>query len=266
MNNTNNLGKVLNRFSVLALAGFLSSGNVIAQSESSLTAPFSIEQMQTLSPTFARYTSAISQDLWQRKDLTPHDRSLITVSAAIARNQTVLMPEQIALALDNGVSAEEILGAITHLAFYAGWGNAIAAFTCVDTVFHAKGIQTVKLTELKKDLLPLNEQAEATRAARVLENYGNVPPSLVNDTTNVLFRDLWLQPDLSPRNKSLVTIAALIANGQDKQLPVHLNKAMDNGLTQSEAAAVVNHLAYYAGWPNAYSAMQVLKTVFEARK
>ena len=84
-------------------------------------------------------------------------------------------------------------------------------------------------------------------------------------TTDVLFRDLWLRPDLAPRDWSLVTVSALIASGQVAQVTYHLNRAMDNGLTQTQAAEVVTHLAFYAGWPNAFSALPVLKDVFEKR-
>ena len=84
-------------------------------------------------------------------------------------------------------------------------------------------------------------------------------------TTDVLFRDLWLRPDLTPRDRSLVTVSALIANGEAAQIPYHLNRAMDNGLTQTQAAEVVTHLAFYAAWPNAFSALPVVKDVFEKR-
>jgi len=87
----------------------------------------------------------------------------------------------------------------------------------------------------------------------------------VKYTTDPLFRDVWLRPDLAPRDRSLVTISALIAAGQVAQLSVHLNKALDNGLTQSEAGEVITHLAFYAGWPNAFSALTVAKDVFEKR-
>ncbi|MFZ1895953.1 MAG: carboxymuconolactone decarboxylase family protein, partial [Rhodoplanes sp.] len=79
------------------------------------------------------------------------------------------------------------------------------------------------------------------------------------------FRDLWLRPDLAPRDRSLVTVSALIASGQVAQMPYHLNRAMDNGLTQAQAAAVITHLAFYVGWPNAFSALPVAKEVFEKR-
>ena len=90
-------------------------------------------------------------------------------------------------------------------------------------------------------------------------------PGLVQYTTDLLFNDLWLRPDLAPRDRSLVTVSALIAAGQVAQVPFHLNKAMDNGLTLAQAAEVITHLAFYVGWPNAMSALPVAKEVFEKR-
>jgi 4-carboxymuconolactone decarboxylase len=92
-----------------------------------------------------------------------------------------------------------------------------------------------------------------------------VAPGLVEYTTDYLFRDLWLRPDLAPRDRSLVTVAALIASGKTGQIPFHLNRAMDNGLTREQAAEVITHLAFYAGWPNAMSALPVAKEVFAKR-
>jgi 4-carboxymuconolactone decarboxylase len=88
---------------------------------------------------------------------------------------------------------------------------------------------------------------------------------LVQNTTDLLFRDLWLRPALAPRDRSLVTVSALIANGQTAQIPFHLNRAMDNGLTQGQASEVLTHIAFYAGWPCAMSALPVAKDVFEHR-
>jgi len=96
--------------------------------------------------------------------------------------------------------------------------------------------------------LPLNEAAETQRSRAVQEQFGSSFPGMVQYTTDVLFRDLWLRPDLAPRDRSLVTVSALIANGQTAQLAPHLNRAMDNGLTQAEAAEAITHLALYVGW------------------
>jgi 4-carboxymuconolactone decarboxylase len=90
-------------------------------------------------------------------------------------------------------------------------------------------------------------------------------PGLVQHTTDLLFRDLWLRPALAPRDRSLVTVSALIAAGQLAQIPYHLGRAMDNGLTTSEAGEIVTHIAFYAGWPNAFSTAPVVKDVLEKR-
>ena len=78
-------------------------------------------------------------------------------------------------------------------------------------------------------------------------------------------RDVWVRPDLAPRDRSLVAVDALIASGHVGQMPYHLNRAMDAGLTQPQAAEVITHLAFYAGWPNAFSALPVAKDVFDKR-
>jgi 4-carboxymuconolactone decarboxylase len=77
---------------------------------------------------------------------------------------------------------------------------------------------------------------------------------------------LWLRPALAPRDRSLVTVSALIASGQVAQITYHLNRAMNNGLTKEQASEVVTHLAFYAGWPNVMSALPVVKGVFESRQ
>ena len=97
------------------------------------------------------------------------------------------------------------------------------------------------------------------------EDVRAVAPALEKYTQDRLFVDVWKRPDLGPRDRSLVTVSALIATGGVAQLTSHLNRAMDHGLTQPQAAEVIAHLAFYAGWPNAFSALPVAKDVFEKR-
>jgi 4-carboxymuconolactone decarboxylase len=203
--------------------------------------------------------------VWKRPGLVSRDRSLVTLAALIARNQTIELPDHLILALDHGVTAREISELITHLAFYAGWANAMAAVLVAKDVFVERGIGADQLPPASPPLLPLDEATEAERATRVEQQMGAVMPGLVQYTTEVLFRDLWRRPDLAPRDRSLVTVSALIASGQVAQIPYHLNRAMDHGLTQTQAAEVITHLAFYAGWPNAMSAVPVAKDVFEKR-
>jgi 4-carboxymuconolactone decarboxylase len=175
------------------------------------------------------------------------------------------MPYYFNLALDNGVKPHEISEIITHLAFYSGWENAMSAVTVAKVVFADRKIGVDQLPPASPSPLPLDKDVEAKRARNVEQQFGNVAPGVVQYTTDVLFRELWLRPDLAPRDRSLVTVSALIANGQVAQIPYHLNRAMDNGLTQTQAAEVITHLAFYAGWPNAFSALPVVKDVFEKR-
>ena len=88
-------------------------------------------------------------------------------------------------------------------------------------------------------------------------------PKLAELTDDVLFGDVWERAELSKRDRSLVTVAALIANGNTEQLTGHLKRAKDNGLSETELAEVIIHLAFYAGWPRAMSAVKVAREVFK---
>jgi 4-carboxymuconolactone decarboxylase len=225
-----------------------------------------LNDIRMVAPALEKYTQdRLLGEIWKRPGLAPRDRSIVTLSALIARNQTIDMPYYVDLALDNGVKPREISEIITHLAFYSGWPNAMSAVAAAKDVFAVRKIGTDQLPPASPQLLPLDEAAEAQRASRVGEQFGKVAPGVVRYTTDVLFRDLWLRPDLAPRDRSLVTVSALIASGQVQQIPYHLNRAMDNGLTQAQAAEALTHLAFYAGWPNVFSALPVAKDVFEKR-
>jgi 4-carboxymuconolactone decarboxylase len=224
------------------------------------------EDMHMVAPALEKYTQdRLLGEVWKRPGLSARDRSIVTLAALIARNQTIEMAFYLNLALDNGVKPREISEIITHLAFYSGWANAMSAVAVAKDVFAARGIGADQLPAASPSLLPLNEAAEADRAARVGQQFGEVAPGVVQYTTDILFRDLWLRPDLAPRDRSLVTVSALIASGQVAQIPYHLNRAMDNGLTQPQAAEAITHLAFYVGWPNAMSALPVARDVFEKR-
>jgi 4-carboxymuconolactone decarboxylase len=219
----------------------------------------------TVAPALEKYSQGPLAELWNRPGLTPRDRSIVTIAALIARNQTIEMPRYFSLAIDYGVKPGEVSEIITHLAFYSGWTNAISAAAVAKDVFANRKIGADELPTASPALLPLDNDAEAKRAANVKQLFGKVAPGLVQYTSDVLFRDLWLRPDLAPRDRSLVTVSALIASGQVAQITYHLNRAMDNGLTQDEAGEVVTHLAFYSGWPTAFSALPVVKDVFEKR-
>ncbi len=102
--------------------------------------------------------------------------------------------------------------------------------------------------------------AQATTAQRLM---GEFALKLRDLTDNVLFGDLWARLDLSPRDRSLVAISALVAMNRPDQLRSHLIRARDNGVTQAEVVEVITHLAFYTGWPNAVMAIAVAKDVFQ---
>jgi 4-carboxymuconolactone decarboxylase len=226
----------------------------------------SVDDVRSVSPALAHYADRdVVKGLWQRPQLSSRDRSVVTVSILIARNQPADLPNYLNVALDNDVTPTGISEIITHLAFYAGWPNAMAAIAAAKQVFVQLGIGADQLPPASPQLLALDEAAEAQRAERVESSVGSVSPGLVAYTANPLFKDLWLRPGLSPRDRSLVTVSALIANGQAEQITYHLHRAMDNGLTKEQAGEVITQAAFYAGWPNAFSAASVAAQVFKSR-
>jgi 4-carboxymuconolactone decarboxylase len=224
-----------------------------------------LSDARMVAPALGKYAQGPLTELWKRPGLALRDRSIVTIAALIARNQTIELHYYLGVALDNGVKPREISEIITHLAFYTGWSNVMSSAAAAKDVFAARKIGTDQLAQVSPPLLPVDEPWETQRVERVGTQFGATAPALVQNTTDVLFRDLWLRPDLAPRDRSLITVSALIATGGVAQLTSHLNRAMDKGLTQPEAAEVINHLAFYAGWPNAFSALPVAKDVFEKR-
>ncbi|HEY2604143.1 MAG TPA: carboxymuconolactone decarboxylase family protein [Thermoleophilaceae bacterium] len=107
----------------------------------------------------------------------------------------------------------------------------------------------------------MTDQQEPTPAQKLV---GDFAPKLVSLTDDVLFGDVWARPELSPRDRSLITVASLITGGNTEQLGGHLQRAEDNGVTETELKEIIIHLAFYAGWPKAMSAITVARRVFGA--
>ena len=90
-------------------------------------------------------------------------------------------------------------------------------------------------------------------------------PKLAEISDKLIYGDVWERPELSKRDRSLITVAALLAMGREKQLEGHLGRALGNGVTKEEIGELITHLAFYAGWPAAMTAALVAKEVFEAK-
>ncbi|MBB5190637.1 4-carboxymuconolactone decarboxylase [Silvimonas terrae] len=97
------------------------------------------------------------------------------------------------------------------------------------------------------------------------QSFGATAPKLAELTDTVLFGDIWARPDLSARDRSLITVTTLAALYRTNELPFHVGRALDNGVTRDEIIELITHLAFYAGWPNAMTAMNIAKAVFAER-
>jgi 4-carboxymuconolactone decarboxylase len=122
------------------------------------------------------------------------------------------------------------------------------------TFEHAKDVNEDERTDMTND--SKQEPSGAEKA------FGDFAPGFVHFTDDVLFGEVWQRPQLSPRDRSLLTVAALTAGGNPDQLTFHLQHAKDNGATEQELIEAITHLAFYTGWPKAFSAMAVAKQVF----
>lgn len=244
---------------VAAMAALTLATPVEAQERKSV-AP---KAMQAVAPGLAAYTDdVLFGDVWISPALSPRDRSLVTVSVLIATGKTAQLTGHLGRALDNGVTPAEIAAAITHLAFYTGWPNAVSSLEVVEKVFTDKGVDMAALRAPVGASLPV-PGSDAARAQTVTTTIGPAAPELAALTNNVLFGDLWRRPDLSPRDRSLVTIAALAANGDEGGLAFHVERGLENGLTRAQIGDALTHLAFYAGWPKATGAVAVAVKVFK---
>jgi len=93
--------------------------------------------------------------------------------------------------------------------------------------------------------------------------FADIAPALADYTDRVLFGDVWKRADLSPRDRSLITVASLVSLYRTNELPFHLKRAMENGVTREELIEAITHLAFYAGWPVANTALPIAERVFD---
>ena len=194
--------------------------------------------------------------MWTRPELSPRDRSLVTISVLIATGKPAQLTGHLGRALTNGVRPSEASGLLAHLAIYCGWPSAVSALEIYEQVYTARKVDTATLRTVTPRL-PASG-SDAARAKAVNDELGTVAPKFVQLTNDVVFDDLWRRSDLSPRDRSLVTLAALAAMGDDDQLDVYLRCGIESGLTRSQIAEALTHLGFYAGWPKATKAISAV--------
>jgi len=215
------------------------------------------EVQQRIAPGLATLTDEVLfGDVWRRTELSPRDRSLVTLSVLIATGKSTVLAGHLGRALDNGVQPVEASGLLAHLAVYCGWPNAVSALDVFDQVYTARKVDTAALSAARPRL-PI-PAGDAARAQAVTEEFGSIAPKFVQLTNDVVFDDLWRRSDLSQRDRSLVTIAALAAMGEDDQLEAYVRRGLESGLTRDQIAEAVTHVGFYAGWSRATRAMTAI--------
>jgi 4-carboxymuconolactone decarboxylase len=165
----------------LLTAALASLSMIVAACSESTKPTTTSSELSTVSPALQSYDNQVVQgDLWIRPGLSPRDRSVVTLSALITNNQTTEKVHYVDRALDTGAVTRD--------------------------VFAEHGIGADQPPQATPELLPLDQAAEAQRESTNEQNYGAVAPGVLQYTTDMVFRDLWLRPGLSPRDRSLVTV------------------------------------------------------------
>ena len=209
---------------------------------------------QRIAPGLAMLTDdVLFGDVWRRPELSPRDRSLVTISVLIATGKPAQLAGHLGRALTNGVQPTEASGLLAHLAIYSGWPSAVSALEVYEQVYTARKVDTAALRAVTPRLPAPG--SDAARAKTVNDEFGVIAPKFVQLTNDVVFDDVWRRSDLSLRDRSLVTIAALSAMGDDDQLDVYLRRGVESGLTRNQITEALTHLGFYAGWPKATKAM-----------
>lgn len=216
------------------------------------------ELQQRLAPGLASLTDDVLYgDVWQRTALSPRDRSLVTIASLIATGRTAQLAGHLTRGLENGLLPRETSGTLAHLAIYSGWPNAVSALAVYEQVYAARKVDVSGLVAA-----PSAQPAsrDAARAPAVDAAVAAAAPKFAQLTNDVVLGDLWQRTDLAPRDRSLVTIAALASQGDHEQLAPYVRRALDSGLTRDQIAEALTHLAFYAGWGKAGQALTILST------
>lgn len=196
-------------------------------------------------------------NVWERPQLSKRDRSLITVAVNQALYRTDELRLHLERALDNGVTPNELSELIAHVMFYSGFPTAVNASRVAAEVFEARGLPVTPPESTPRQLDPgLDPTFPGAFPAT---------PYLRELLNTVLYAETWERPDLSKRDRSLITVAVTQALYVTDELRSHMNRALDNGVTQAEIAEVITHVLFYSGFPTAVNASRVAEGVFAQR-
>lgn len=225
------------------------------------TAPL-FAMIGAVAPVLVKYTQDnLVDELWNRPGLSLHDRAIVTVTALVSRNSSLAYPYYFNKALESGVKPSEFSELLTHLAFYVGWPYAFGAIAVLKGIFDERGVTVDDLPPITPDLLPLAAAVpdESVRTAFITDAVAPVSAALQHFTDDLLYHEVWRRPGLSPRDRSLASVACLAALGQADFIAFYGNRALLLGVTKEDFGEALAHIAFYAGWGNAIRAAGVLK-------
>lgn len=196
-------------------------------------------------------------DIWERPGLSTRDRSMITVAVAQALYATNELRIHMGRALDNGVTQTEISEIIAHVLWYSGFPTGVNAARVAAEIFEERGLPATPPGASSREV-PENPE---------LEFPGAFPqtPYLRDLLNQVVYAETWQREELSPRDRSMITVAVGTALYASSEVRYHVGRALDNGVTQEEIAEVITHIAFYSGFPTAVNAAQIIAEVYEAR-
>ena len=196
-------------------------------------------------------------DIWERPGLSARDRSMITVAVNQALYATYELRLHMGRALDNGVTQTEISEIIAHVLWYAGFPTGVNAARVAAEVFEERG-------------LPVTPPGASSRQPPVdpeAEFPGAFPqtPYLRDMLNQLVYAETWKREELSPRDRSMITVAVGTALYASSEVRYHVGRALDNGVTQEEISEVITHVTFYSGFPTAVNAARIAAEVFEGR-
>ena len=196
-------------------------------------------------------------DIWERPGLSARDRSMITVAVNQALYATNELRLHMGRALDNGVTQAEISEIIGHVLWYSGFPTGVNAARVAAEVFAERGLPASP-PGVSPRQPPSNPEAEFP---------GAFPgtPYLRDLLNQVVYAETWARPELSLRDRSMITVAVGTALNAASEVRHHVGRALDNGVTPDEIGEVITHVAFYAGFPSAVSAARIAAEVMQAR-
>mgnify|MGYP001974916559 FL=1 len=196
-------------------------------------------------------------DIWERPGLSARDRSMITVAVNQATYATNELRLHMGRALDNGITQAELTEIIAHTLWYSGFPTGVNAARVAAQVFEERGLSAIPPGASSRQP-PVNPELEFPEA------YSQTP--YLRDLLNqVLYAETWTREELSPRDRSMITVAVGTALYASSEVRYHIGRALDNGVTQEEISEIITHVTFYSGFPTGVNASRVAAEVFEAR-